>query len=448
MKQIARKTFKLTPARILTLGFVTIILIGTFLLMLPIATRGTHPPLSFIDALFTATSATCVTGLVVVDTTTAFTMFGQIVIISLVQIGGLGFMTMATLFALVMKKKISLRERLILQEAMSTDSIEGIVRLIRRVIFFAITIELLASVVFTLHWWKTLPFTKALYYGIFHSISLFNNGGFDLFGEFSSFKQFVSDPVTNITSFIIVIAGGLGFVVLAELFDYRTTRRLSLHSKVVLSMSLFLTLLGGLIIFIFEYTNTQTLGPLDLPGKIYAAFFQSISTRSAGTSTIDIGALRQATQFFIIILMFIGAAPGSTGGGIKVTTFAILIVSAIAMIRGREDIDLFKFRLMKDQILKALTITFIALFLVVSVSMLLSTTEYGSFIKILFETASAIGTVGLSMGLTPELTVIGKSVLCFAMLIGRLGPLTLAFAFNSKNQKRGYRNPEGRMIIG
>lgn len=448
MKPLIRQKFYLSPAQTLTIGFILIIFIGTYLLKLPFALKPGVTDFSWIDALFTATSAICITGLVVHDTLTTFSIFGQIVIITMVQLGGIGFMTVATMVAMMMRKRISLRNRLVLQEAMNSYSMQGIVRLIRKVILYSVLIEITAALIFTLLWMDQFSLAKAFYMGLFHAISLFNNGGFDLFGSFSSFQSLVNDPIFNIVSIVIVLAGGLGFVVLAELLEYKKTRRLSLQSKVVLSATTILWIAGSMIIFVLEYTNSNTLGSLDLFGKIYASMFQSISARSAGTSTLDIAALRQATQFILILFMFIGAAPGSTGGGIKITTFAILIVSSLALLRGREDVEMFRFRLPKDLILKALTITFIALFVVISVSTVLSTTESASFISILFETTSAVGTVGYSMGLTPHLTDFGKLVLSLAMLYGRLGPLTLAFALGARTTKRGFRHPEGRMMIG
>ncbi|MBU5442004.1 TrkH family potassium uptake protein [Paenibacillus sp. MSJ-34] len=442
-----RKELRLSPPQILVLGFAAIITIGAFLLMLPISTRGDQP-LSFIDALFTSTSATCVTGLVVVDTWSTFSIFGQIVIMILVQIGGLGFMTMATLFALVLKKRISLRERLILQESMRATSMEGIVRLIRRVIIFALTIESIAAVLFSIRWAFDMPPGKAVYYGIFHAVSLFNNGGFDLFGEFTSFQKYAADPYFHIIAMTLVVSGGLGFIVLADLYEWPRRKKLSLQSKVVLSMTGILICVGTLVFFAFEYANAKTIGTMDLPGKILASFFQSVSTRSSGTSTVNIGDLHQGTQFFMIILMFIGAAPGSTGGGIKITTFALLVAGVVSMLRGRDDVVLFRNRIAKDLIIKALTIILFALFMVVAVAMLLSMTEDRYFLMILFETASAVGTVGLSMGLTPELSAFAKIVLCVAMFVGRLGPLTLAYALGPKKEKELYRHPEGKIIIG
>lgn len=438
---------RLSPPRILAIGFAAMILVGTLLLMMPIS-NAEGRTLAFVDALFTATSATCLTGLVVVDTGTHFTVFGQIVIAILIQVGGLGFMTMATLFALVFKKKISLRERLILQEAMNQSSIEGIVRLIRKVLIYALTIEGCAAILFTIRWSFDMPFGRALYYGVWHAVSLFNNAGFDLFGHFRSLTMYVSDPLTNLVSMFLIVSGGIGFIVLSDLVEYRKKRRLSLHSKVVLTMSSFLIVIGAIVMLIFEFTNAKTLGPLDWSGKILSSFFQSVTTRTAGANTLDIGELRQASQFFMIILMFIGASPGSTGGGIKTTTFAILIDAVVGMVRGRDDIIMFQFRLGKERIFKALTVALLALSLIVFVSMVLSTTESHSFLAILFETTSAFGTVGLSMGITPDLSVFGKIVISFMMFAGRLGPLTLAYALGPKKEKELYRHPEGKMIIG
>ncbi|NEN86536.1 TrkH family potassium uptake protein [Paenibacillus elgii] len=450
MKSIAKK-IELTPPQILVIGFAAIILLGATLLSLPISSASGQPTL-FIDALFTATSATCVTGLVVVDTGSHYSMFGQIVIISLIQVGGLGFMTMSTLFAFVLRKRISLKERLILQEAMNQGSMEGIVRLIRRVLVYSLTIEFVAAVIFSIRWSFDLGIAKGIYFGIFHAISFFNNAGFDLFGSvvapFTSLTTYADDWIVNIVSMGLIILGGIGFVVMSDVVDYKKHKRLSLHSKVVLSATGLLIVVGAIVIFIFEFTNQKTLGSLNWSGKILASFFQSVSPRTAGANSVDIGAMRQASQFFIIILMFIGASPGSTGGGIKTTTFTTLIGAMIAMIRGKEDIVLFHYRLGKDRILKAITLTMIALFLVIFVTMLLTTTENQSFLKLLFEVTSAFGTVGLTMGVTPDLSFFGKIMISLTMFAGRLGPLTLAYALGPKAEKELYRYPEGKITIG
>ncbi|QYR20492.1 TrkH family potassium uptake protein [Paenibacillus sp. sptzw28] len=442
---------KWSPPRILVTGFALIILTGALLLSMPFASQ-TGTRLRFVDALFTATSATCVTGLVVVDTGSYFSIAGQLIIMTLIQIGGLGFMTMATLFAIVIRKRISLRERLILQEAMNQTSMEGIVRLIRKVIFYSLAIELIGATLFSIRWSFDMPLGQAIYFGVFHAVSLFNNAGFDLFGRFGvpfvSLTGYVSDPVINITAMLLIILGGLGFIVMSDLMEFRKNKRLSLHSKVVLSMTAALIAVGTIVIFIFEFSNKDTLGQLNLGGKVLAAFFQSVTPRTAGANTLDIPSLRQATQFFTIILMFIGASPGSTGGGIKTTTFTTLIGAVIAMIRGKEDIVLFNFRLARERIFKALTITLLSLALVVLVTMVLSTTEDKAFIKILFETTSAFGTVGLTLGITPELSAIGKIIISLTMFCGRLGPLTLAYALGPRAEKELYRHPEGKIIIG
>ncbi|GAB1159460.1 TrkH family potassium uptake protein [Paenibacillus illinoisensis] len=435
----------LSPPLILVGGFLLIISIGTILLMLPISNRsGEH--LAFIDALFTATSAACVTGLVVVDVGTTFNLLGQIVIMVLMQLGGLGFMTIATLFALVLGKRISLKDRLLLKEAINADSMEGIVRIIRKVLIFSFTIEGVAAVILALRWAAEMPLGQAAYYGIFHSVSLFNNGGFDLFGN--SFQYYTGDLLFNLTASVLVISGGLGFVVLNDLFEFHKRRRLSLQSKLVLSVSGALIGIGALVVFIFEFTNGHTLALLTWPEKIYASIFQSVSTRSSGTSSIDITEMRQATQFFFILLMFIGASPGSTGGGIKTTTFLIMIGAVYAMIRGNKDIVFFRSRVPKELLMRALTIIMVSLIIFMIVVMLLLTTEDAPFLPLMFEAASAIGTVGLSVGVTHELTDIGKVIICFTMFIGRIGPLTIAYALRPRKEKKLYRHPEGRIIIG
>jgi trk system potassium uptake protein TrkH len=441
-----QKRFQMTPPQILVTGLGIIILIGAFLLTLPIAS--TNAPVAWIDALFTATTSTCVTGLVVVDTGTQFTLFGQLVIMVMIQVGGLGFMTMATLIALVFRKRISLRERLILQEAMNQTSMEGIVKLIRKVIIYSLVIELTGALLFAIRWSFDMPLGQAVYYGIFHAISLFNNAGIDLFGSFISFASYVGDPLINIVSIGLITLGGLGFIVLSDVSEWHRRRRLSLHSKVVLTMSGFLAVVGALAIFILEFTNVHTLGSLDGSSKVLASFFQSVTSRTAGAATLDIGSLRQSTQFLMILLMFIGASPGSTGGGIKTTTFAILLSAVLSMIRGKQDIVLFRFRLAQDRVSKAVTITLLSLFLVIFVAMVLSTTEPHPFLMILYEVTSAFSTTGLSMGLTTQLTPFGKMMIILMMFIGRSGPLTLAYALGPRVEKELYRHPEGKIMIG
>ncbi|WP_036647548.1 TrkH family potassium uptake protein [Paenibacillus pini] len=442
----------ITPAKILVFGFLFIIAIGTLLLYLPIASS-TGKSISFLNALFTATSATCVTGLVVLDTGTDFSHFGQIVMIMLVQVGGIGFMTMATLIALVLNKKISLRERLILQEALNHGSMDGVVRLVKKVILYSLMIEVVGAILITLRFSREMPWGQASYFGIFHSISMFNNAGFDLYGmikgPFSGLSSYVNDPFMNIVLMGLIFLGGIGFVVLSDVIEFPTKRRFSLHSKVVLSATLMLVVVGTLVIFAMEYNNPQTLKPLSPTGKVWASLFQSITTRSGGVNTVDIGALQQSTQFFMIILMFIGAAPGSTGGGIKITTFVLLVGAVYAMIRGKEDVILFRKRIAKKVVYKAVTLTMLSLVLIVIFSMLLSLTEHKDFLTILFESTSAFGTTGISMGLTTELSPLGKVWIICLMFLGRMGPLTLAYALSKTEiEKELFSYPEGKIIIG
>lgn len=439
---------QLDPPKTLVLGFALIILLGTFLLTLPSATVNGQG-LPWLDSLFTATSATCVTGLVVVDTGTTFTTFGQMVILSLIQIGGLGFMTVATFFSLIMRKKISLRERLILQESLNQMTMEGVVRLAKMILIFTALAELIGGVLLSIRFAFDFPLPKAIYFGFFHAISNFNNAGFDLMGDFASLTGYVDDPLVTLVVCLLIILGGIGFIVVSDLYEYRHTRRLSLHTKVVLSTTALLVLGGTVLIFILEYTNPKTLQPLSMLGKVLGSLYQSVTARTAGSNTLSIGDMRQSSLFLIILLMFIGASPGSTGGGIKTTTFATLIGAVIAQIKGKEDVIFFRQRILPHMIYKSLTVTMTGLFIVMAVTMALSITEEGArFEMILFEVTSAFATTGLSMGLTPSLSPIGKTLIILTMFAGRVGPLTIAFALAQRRQKEYFCYPKGKITIG
>ncbi|ANE48219.1 ATP synthase subunit J [Paenibacillus swuensis] len=436
-----------SPPRVLAAGFAVIIMIGTLLLSLPAASQsGERLPL--LDALFTATSATCVTGLVVVDTGTYFSIFGQIVILFMLQLGGLGFMTVATWFTLMMKRRISFRERLILKETMNQNTIEGIVRLIGKVFLYSITIESVAALYFAFRWMDEMPLAKAIYFGVFHAVSIFNNGGFELFGDFRGLTLYVNDSGMNIAAMVLVLLGGMGFIVISDVMEYPRTRKLSLHSKVVLTAISVLTLLGALLIFVFERTNPLTLGPMHAGHQIMASFFHSISLRSAGINTVDVGAMRSATLFLMVILMFIGSAPGSTGGGIKVTTFTLLTAALWSTLRGKESVVLFRRRIPSDDIYRALTLAFIGMIVLLGSTLILLTLQPQPFLMVLFEATSAFGTVGLSMGLTRELVPAGEAIIILLMFTGRVGLITLAFALSPGKGKQLYRHPTGDIVIG
>lgn len=424
---------KLTPTQVLALGFATIILIGTLLLMLPVATKSGERT-DFLTALFTATSATCVTGLVVVDTKTYWSVFGQIVIMLLIQVGGLGIMTMSTLFALILGRKITFRERLVMQEAFNTNSLGGIVKFAKYILMVSFLFESIGAIILTLRFLPQMGLKKAVYYGLFHSISAFNNAGFDLMGNFKSLTGYVSDWVVNLVVMGLIIFGGLGFYVLLDIYEHRHFNKFTLHSKIVITITLLLIAIGTLLIFLFEYNNPKTLEPLDFPTKILAALFQAVTPRTAGFNTLSLSDMTIASKFLTIILMFIGASPAGTGGGIKTTTFAVILYTVLSVIQGEEETVLYKRTISRNIVYKAVAISFISVFIIFSVTMVLSITETSDFLTVLYETTSAFGTVGLSLGLTPELSTVGRIIIIFTMYTGRVGPLTLALALAQRQK--------------
>ncbi len=439
---------RLNPSAILVLGFSVIILIGTGLLSLPIATED-GKGLPFLDAFFTATSATCVTGLVVVDTADTFTMFGELSILAMIQIGGLGFMTFTTFLFIMLRKKISLKERLLLKEAFNASSTAGMVKIAKRIFIFTFVMEFLGGAVLAARFAYEMPVSKAIYYGFFHAISNFNNAGFDLMGGFRSLTEYVGDPVVVLVICTMIVTGGLGFIVINELYEYHQTRRLSLHTKVVLSTTAVLLVGGAVLVFLFEYTNMKTMGTLTLPEKILGAVFHSVTPRTAGANTLPMADLTHGTLLLTIFLMFIGGGSGSTAGGIKVTTFTVLVAAIFRQLQGKEDVVLFKRRIVTETILKVMTLSLSGGFIVIAVTFLLSLTEKNyDFIVYLFEATSAFGTVGLSMGLTPELSVIGKVLIIITMFIGRVGIITIVFSIVKKTGRERYQYVKGNVMIG
>jgi len=448
------KAFKIinsfTPARILAIGFALLILLGGLILSLPIATEdGMGTPL--IDSLFTATSAVCVTGLVVVDTADHFSVLGEIVILCLIQIGGLGFMTFATLFAILLGRKINLRQRILLQESFNQLSLEGIVRLVKNVLIFSFTIEGIGALILFLRWYGTMGLRKALYYAVFHAVSAFNNAGFDLFGNFSSLTGQTNDIVLNFTVMTLIILGGLGFAVLVDIYN-KGDKKLSLHSRLVLKTTFWLILIGFVFIFLSEFNNPKTLANMDLLTKIQASLFHSVTPRTAGFNTIPMPDLKLSTIFFTILLMFIGASPGSTGGGIKTTTFLSLVLCTISVLKGQDQIVVKERTLPNSIIRKSFVITFLAFFWISTVVLILLLTEKVDFLPVVFETVSAFGTVGLSLGITPSLTFIGKVLIIFTMFFGRVGLLTVMLAIALRNNRTvalsHIKYPEEKIIIG
>lgn len=441
------KTVNLQPAHILVLGFLGLIALGTCLFMIPAATADRHH-LSLIDALFEATSAVCVTGLAVVDTGTTFTLFGQIILLALIQLGGWGFMTSGILMFIILGKKIGLKQRLILQESLNTFSLQGIIKLVQRVILITLIVEAIGATALAIRWSQEMSLGRAIYYGIFHSISAFNNAGFGL--EADNLSKWVGDPTVNIVITSLFILGGIGFYVVADIFEKKNLRKVSLHTKVTLFFTLIINIVSTLVIFGLEYNNAATLGSLGLADKWWAAYFQGVVPRTAGFNTIDIGQMTLSSQVYMMGLMFIGAASGSTAGGIKVTTFALLLLALWAVITNREDINIFKRRVPSSLVFRALSIAVSGVIFIFIIFFLLTITEKGAEMSMIaFETVSAFGTVGMSAGLTMELSPMGKILITIMMFIGRLGPLTMAFALAIHSNKQAkIRYAEEKILLG
>lgn len=434
---------KLNPSQLLTVVFLFFILLGMMLLKLPISTTDW---VSWTDALFTATSAMTVTGLAVVDTGTVFTTFGQSVILILIQVGGLGIMSFAVLIFIMLGKKIGLKERLIIQHALNQTSLGGVLKLVKNLFIYSLTIELIAMLMLALRWVPEYGWGKGLYYSLFHSISAFNNAGFSIWSD--SLMRYAGDPLVNLVISFLFIIGGIGFTVLSDLWHKRSLEKLSLHSKLMIGGTFVINLLAMLIVFYLEYHNPKTLGTLaSLSDKLWASYFQAVTPRTAGFNTLDIGSLHEGTISFMLLLMFVGAGSASTGGGIKLTTFLVILLSVLTFLRQKTQIKIGK-RAIKDQIvIRSLAISTISILFIFLAVFILNITEQDPFLEILFEVISAFGTVGLSMGITAELSDIGKIIIVFIMFLGKLGPLTFAFSL-ARPQKDKIRYPDEDVLTG
>lgn len=439
------KKIKFNAVQVLAIGFLSLVLIGAILLSLPISSiSGEYT--NFLDSLFTSTSAVCVTGLVTLNTVEHWNLFGQIVIIILIQIGGLGFMSFTALFAIMIKKRITLKERLLLQESMNTFGIQGMVRLIRYILAFTLSVELLGALLFSTQFIPEYGWVKGVYFSIWHSISAFCNAGFDLLG--SSLVNYSGNVVVILTASALIIIGGLGFTVWSEVYNYKGYKKLSLHSKVVILITVALLLGGTILMFLFEFNNPNTLQNMNVVDKVTNSFFAAVTPRTAGFNSISTDGMSMAGKFLTIILMFIGGSPGSTAGGIKTATIGIVVLTIISIVQGKEDTEIFGRRLAKDAVYKAMAVFMMGLAIVLGVTMILSITETASLEYILYEAASAFGTVGITLGLTPQLSVIGKIVIIITMYLGRVGPMTVVLALASKKRKNNYKYPEDKILIG
>lgn len=452
MNKEKRWPFKIYPIQFIALGFGGVILLGSLLLTLPVFTRsGEETP--FIDALFTATSATCVTGLTTLTTSEHWNMGGQLIILVLIEVGGLGFMMMPFIFFAVMKKKVGLVTRIILSESLNLDDLSGVIKLMYYILRFAIGFQLVGAILLAVDFIPAYGLAKGVWYSIFHSISAFCNAGFDLFGD--SLVGFQDNAYVLLVISGLIIAGGLGFIVWQDLMAFRKTRRLSLHSKLALTVSIGLLIFGTVVFYISESGGHFIVSDTSPINRFANMLFMSVTARTAGYFSVDYGNVSQAGILFTIVLMFIGGTSGSTAGGLKTTTFGVLLIQTISMLKGRVHAEAFRRTIRPSVVSRALTLFFITLTLCIAVTMVMSVTEvlprFRGIEYLLFETFSAFGTVGLTMGLTPSLSLMGKLLIIALMYIGRVGILTVGFSLTMRLMKaKGghYKLPEESVIIG
>ncbi len=446
-----------TTTRIIALGFLGTIVVGTLLLMLPISARSGEIT-NVVDALFTSTTSVCVTGLVTVPTYAHWTIFGQIVIAVLAQVGGLGVITFTMMFLLALRKRIGMKERLLIQDAYNLDTIQGLVVLVKKIVKGTLAIEGVGAFFYMLVFIPDFGL-RGIWYSVFNAISAFCNAGMDVIGP-DSLAPYVGNPIVNITTMVLIILGGIGFPVWWNVLDILRQRHrkrrgirvslhhFSLHTKLVIFMTVTLIVLGAFFVFTLEYNNPATLGELPLWQKIQAAFFQSVTTRTAGFFTISQAGLNKATALICCILMFIGGSPSGTAGGIKTTTTAILILTVVSIIKGRRDTEMFGRKVGDIAVRRALSIFGVSFGVMLLAVIILAAIQPGDFMDCLFEVISAIATVGLSRDFTTELTLAGRIIIIITMYIGRIGPISLALFFNSKRFVNVKTYPEERVSVG
>ena len=438
---------RLSHVRVITLGYLIMILLGTALLMLPCATRA-GVSAGPVTALFTATSASCVTGLVLQDTVTYWSLFGQLVILVLIQIGGLGFMTIAIFFFRIVSKKASLRERAVMAESINTTKMGDFSRLVRKIIIGTIALESVGGILLSTHFVRqpNLGFLKGVYYGFFHAISAFCNAGFDLMGDYSSFTSLSGNVLVNAVLITLIVVGGIGFLVWDDITACRFKfKKFSLHTKTVLTVTAILILGGALLLFVFEHNNTGVGKPVG--EEILAALFGSVTARTAGFNTVDTAALSSASKLITIILMFIGGSSGSTAGGVKTTTVAVILIFLIAGMRGQDNIHFYKRRIRDDALRKSVIIISTNLLLLIFGATVLCAVQDFSITAAVFETASAIGTVGMTTGITRDLNLVSELVIIFLMYCGRVGSISFGISLFER-RKPPVSYPEESVTVG
>ncbi len=444
---LPKPTNPLSSTLLLTYGFASLIILGAILLILPVSSSSGHFT-SPIDALFTATSAVCVTGLVVVDTGTYWSTFGQGVLLALFQIGGLGFITGATLLLLAINRRFGLKERLAITEAMGIDRLGGTLGVVAKLVIFSLVAEGIGAVIFYFGGLGAGGAGTSLWTPIFHAVSAFNNCGMDILGDFKSLSGYQGNAVVLLVTAGLVIVGSTGYIVVADLLGKWSFSKLTFDSKVVLVTTFSLLVIGTLFYLIAEYSNPATLGPFTFFQKIGVSFFQSVTPRTAGFTSIDIGGLREVTLFFTMFLMMIGGATGSTAGGVKVNTLGVLWITIRSLIRGRSNVEAFGRQLNQQTIYRAMALFILYLGVAGIITLVLSITEVFPIDKLLFETFSALSTVGLTTGITPDLSMAGRLIIVIAMFIGRLGPLAFMAILVRRQQPADLEYPHEAIRLG
>ena len=434
------------PPAIIALTFIIAILLGSLLLCLPVATEsGVATP--FIDSLFTATSATCITGLVIHDTATYWSTFGELVILFLIQLGGLGFVTLATFFLTMAGRKAGLKNMKLAQESLNTINMQDAIPLIKQMLGLVFVVELAGAFLLAIDFVPRFGPT-GLYYGIFHSVAAFCNAGFDLMGGYASMADFSGSPLVLYTLILLIIIGGLGFIVWQDLFDYRKNKKLTAHTRMVLILSAVLLVLAALFVFLME--REHALAGLPLGQKINASIFLSVNSRSGGFSTFDINTLHGITKVFIALMMFIGGASGSMAGGVKVNTLGILLCAVFCLIRGRDETVVFKRRIPRRIVMKAFAIVFFATLIALAVTFLIHIIQPEiSLLNTFFDSVSALGIAGLSTGAVRDMNVLNKILLILCMFTGRIGPISFALALASGKKPTDHTiYPDGKFVVG
>ena len=443
---LLKKWDSLSPYRKLIFGFLVAIFIGVILLKMPFSLRE-NQNITVLDSLFTIVSAICVTGLSVVDISQVFTSTGQLIILFFIQLGGLGVMTVSIIVFLLVGKKMSFETRELLKEERNSNSNGGITNFIKNLLLTVSLIEILGASILAYGFSKYYPLKKSIFYGLFHSVSAFCNAGFSLFTN--SLEDFRYDNLISLTVSFLIILGGIGFVTVNSLFiiKKKKLKNLSLTSKFALLITFFLLTFGTMLFLVFEYNNSSTLKGMNFMDKILNSFFQSVTLRTAGFNTVPLENIKPATVFISYIFMFIGASPGSTGGGIKTTTFGILIFYAFGVLKRKEYVEVFKRRIDWELINKALAIVVISILYIAVIITILLSIENFSTDRVIYEVISAFSTTGLSLGITAELGIISKLLIIITMFIGRLGPMTVALAFTN-NKKSLIKYPKEDILIG